>query len=144
MLLHHDEGAFEELYDRHSADAFALAVRVTCDSSLAEDVVLESFIDLSRSASSFDSMRVSVRTFLLLITHRRAVTAVRARHAVEALGDAVPPPAPDKSPDVWPKPSTRLSRHTLAHVSATETAQPPRGLSVAAGGAMTTPPKTAR
>jgi len=48
-----------------------------CDPSLAEDVVQEAFIDLWRSARSFEPGRGRGRSWILVITHRRAVDLVR-------------------------------------------------------------------
>ena len=82
-----DDSALAALYDRHGATCYRLALRIVRDSSLAEDVVQEAFVDLWRSASNFDAGRGRGRTWLLVITHRRAVDLVRReeRRRVEPL-----------------------------------------------------------
>jgi len=72
-----DEAALGVLYDRHGATCYRLALRVVRDPSLAEDVVQEAFVDLWRSGRSFEAGRGKGRTWILVITHRRAVDLVR-------------------------------------------------------------------
>ncbi|HYM64655.1 MAG TPA: sigma-70 family RNA polymerase sigma factor [Gaiellaceae bacterium] len=72
-----DESALGILYDRHGATCYRLALRIVRDPSLAEDVVQEAFIDLWRSARSFEAGRGRGRSWILVITHRRAVDLVR-------------------------------------------------------------------
>lgn len=106
-----DSGGIADLYDRHSAAAFGLAMRVTNDRGLAEDAVQETFISVWRDAARFDPARASARTWILAIAHRRAVDAVRRRRRpvisldVEHDGRPLWNPA---GPDVWPAVSARL------------------------------------
>src|SRR5437763_10938468 len=72
-----DEGALAELYDRHATTAFTLAMRVLRDRRDAEDTVQEAFTTLWSSAARFDPGRASPSTWLLVLTHRRAVDLVR-------------------------------------------------------------------
>lgn len=112
-----DADAFEELYDRHSAYAFGLALRMTNDPPLAEDVVQQAFLSLWRNASSFDPARASVRAWLLSITHNRAVDSLRRRRApTTRLDTAIEPHLADtglRAPDVWPEVSARLDQGSV-------------------------------
>jgi RNA polymerase sigma-70 factor, ECF subfamily len=72
-----DEAALGELYDRHGRIAFGLALRVLRDRTLAEDAVQDAFLTVWRSAASFMPDRSRARTWILTITHRRAVDLVR-------------------------------------------------------------------
>jgi len=76
-----DRGAFAALYDRHASAAFGLAVKVTGDRGMAEEVVQDAFLALWRQAPRFDPARGQVRSWLLTIVHHRAVDAVRRRTA---------------------------------------------------------------
>jgi len=100
------------LYDRHSAMVFGLALRVTNDHGLAEDVVQETFVSVWQSASSFDPARASARTWILTIAHRRAVDAVRRRRqpvlSLDINVDEPPLRSLPVAPDVWPEVSARL------------------------------------
>lgn len=72
-----DPRAFEELYDRHSAQAFGLALYVTKRSGVAEEVTQDAFLGLWRSASRFDPRQGTLRTWLLSMVRHRAIDALR-------------------------------------------------------------------
>ena len=72
-----DQDAFEELYRSYSAATYGLALRVCRHPGLAQEVVSEAFMALWRAPEAFDAARGSFRTFLLSLTHHRAVDAVR-------------------------------------------------------------------
>ena len=72
-----DELALGELYDRFGGVAFGLALRVVRDPGLAEEAVQDAFLSVWRSAEHFDPIRGRVRSWLLMIVHRRAVDLVR-------------------------------------------------------------------
>ena len=73
-----DALALEALYQRHGGACLAHARRVVIDSHLAQDIVQEAFLELWRHASRFDGQRSSVRTWLIMLTHRRSVDRVRS------------------------------------------------------------------
>ena len=76
-----DQEAFAELYDRTSARIYGLAKRVVRDSAQAEEVAQEAYMDIWRQSAQFDSSRGGVLTWMLTITHRRAVDRVRSAEA---------------------------------------------------------------
>jgi RNA polymerase sigma factor (sigma-70 family) len=94
--------------------AYSIALRITADASLAEDVVQEAFLGLWRNAGRYSSVRASVRTWILAIVHHRAIDALRRRRATSQLpdGDAVPPMSL-VMPDVWPEVAGRLDREQV-------------------------------
>jgi len=111
-----DAGGVAELYDRHSAMVFGLALRVTNDHGLAEDVVQETFVSVWQGASSFDKTKASARTWILTIAHRRAVDAVRRRRRPVLSLDLNEGDAPMRlpaAPDVWADVSPRLDSATV-------------------------------
>lgn len=111
-----DTGGVSDLYDRHSALVFGLALRVTNDHGLAEDVVQETFVNVWQGASSFDPTKASARTWILTIAHRRAVDAVRRRRRPVLsldINDADAPMRLPAVPDVWTEISPRLDRVTV-------------------------------
>jgi RNA polymerase sigma-70 factor (ECF subfamily) len=103
--------AVEELYDRYRTMAYSIALRITNDAALAEDVVQDAFVGVWRNAARYLEDRGSVRTWLLSIVHHRAVDALRRRRATSELpaGDE-PPPETMTLPDVWPEVAGRLLR----------------------------------
>lgn len=72
-----EPAAFDALYRRHGAAAFALARRMLGSQSRAEDAVQEAFIGLWRTAPGYDPARGSVRNWLLGIVRNRSIDALR-------------------------------------------------------------------
>jgi RNA polymerase sigma-70 factor, ECF subfamily len=72
-----EAAAFEVVYDRHAGAAFSLAYRMCGVRQLAEEVVQEAFLSIWRSGARYDRRRGSVRTWILGITHHRAIDALR-------------------------------------------------------------------
>ena len=76
-----DRTAFAALYDRLGGVAYGLARRVVIDVALAEDVTQEAFLNVWITAPTFDPSRGDDRTWILMVTHRRAVDAIRREEA---------------------------------------------------------------
>ncbi len=76
-----DVQAFESLYDALSASVYGLARRVVRDPARAEDVSQEVFLEVWRKAARFDRSLGKAKTWVMTITHRRAVDAVRRNEA---------------------------------------------------------------
>ena len=77
LVAKKDAGALEALYDRYGRAAYSLARRILTEETLAQDVVQEVFLSLWRDAARFDAGRGTVATYLLSMTHHRAVDVVR-------------------------------------------------------------------
>jgi RNA polymerase sigma factor (sigma-70 family) len=71
-----DEAAIEALYQRYGGACYALARRILDDAQLAEDVVQQVFLAMWQG-SGYDPRRGAVSTWLLSVTHHKAVDAVR-------------------------------------------------------------------
>jgi len=76
-----DEVAFAQLYDATAARVHGLALRVVRDPAQAEEVTQEAFLDVWRTAARFDPERGSALSWLLTVTHRKAVDRVRSAEA---------------------------------------------------------------
>lgn len=90
-IVARDPDALELLYDRYARPCFSLARRITADATFAEDVVQEVFLTLWRDPSRFDAGRGGFASWLLAMTHHKAVDAVRReetlrRRRAEAAG----------------------------------------------------------
>jgi RNA polymerase sigma factor (sigma-70 family) len=92
-----DDEALAEAFDRYGAFVFGLARRVARDTSVAEEVVQEVFAALWRRPERFDAERGSLRAFLGVQAHRRAIDAIRSeasraareeRHGLDAVRTA--------------------------------------------------------
>lgn len=66
---------------RFQGAVFGLAVSITRDASLAEDVAQDVFVRVWRAAGGYDERRASVLTWMLTITRNAALDAVRARRS---------------------------------------------------------------
>ncbi|QNN52032.1 RNA polymerase sigma factor [Nocardioides mesophilus] len=73
---------------RFQAQVYGLAIAITRERGLAEDVSQETFLRAWRAAAAYDIRKGSVLTWLLSITHNLAVDAVRSRRPV-AVDDEV-------------------------------------------------------
>ncbi|MGB6611236.1 MAG: sigma factor, partial [Acidobacteriaceae bacterium] len=62
-----EEDALSALYDRYAGMLFAMLVRILKDTSAAEEVLQDLFLQLWRGASRFDSSRGSLPAWLLVI-----------------------------------------------------------------------------
>lgn len=76
-----DEAAFARLYDLTAPRVYGLALRVLRGPGLAEEVAQEALVEIWRTASRFDPERGSAISWVLTLTHRRAVDRVRSTRA---------------------------------------------------------------
>ena len=106
--------ALSELYDRYRTMAYSIALRVTGDATLAEDVLQEAFLGAWRHAGRYAAAKGSVKTWLLAIVHHRAIDAVRRRRPSSALPEREDAPPPALTiPDLWGEVSAHLDAATV-------------------------------
>jgi RNA polymerase sigma-70 factor (ECF subfamily) len=72
-----DGGALEALYGRYGRPCYSLARRILGNDQLAQEVVQEVFLTLWRDAGRFDPARGGFSSWLLSMTHHKAVDSVR-------------------------------------------------------------------
>ncbi|MBA3605207.1 MAG: sigma-70 family RNA polymerase sigma factor [Actinomycetota bacterium] len=80
-VARYEQDALAEAYHRHAGAVFALARRLLNERGLAEEIVQEVFLRLWNDPTRFDPARGSMRGFLLIETHGRAVDLIRADSA---------------------------------------------------------------
>jgi RNA polymerase sigma-70 factor (ECF subfamily) len=73
-----DRDALAALYDGTSRLVYSLALRILGDSHDAEEVTLDVYTQVWRSAKSFDSGRGTVEQWLVMMTRSRAIDRVRS------------------------------------------------------------------
>ena len=79
-----DHAAMAEFYDRTSALVFGLALRITGEHSIAEDVAVEVYAQVWKQAAAFEPTRGSAMAWLLTVTRSRALDVRRARRRERA------------------------------------------------------------
>ena len=72
-----DEQALADVWDRYAPVVYGHARRLTRDASIAEDVTQEVFVTLWQHPERFDPERGSLRAYLGVHAHRRAIDALR-------------------------------------------------------------------
>lgn len=76
-----DAAAFETIYQQHCGAVFATALRMLQDRELASDVAQEVFVTLWERPDHYCPDRGALRTFLVVMSRRRAIDVVRSRSA---------------------------------------------------------------
>lgn len=112
-----DLDALEGLYERYRTMAYSIALRITAEQTLAEDVVQEAFLGAWRNAARYVAGRGSVKTWLLSIVHHRAIDAIRRRRPTTELPETDTPAAQPEAltlPDVWGAVAESLDRVAIA------------------------------
>jgi RNA polymerase sigma-70 factor (ECF subfamily) len=87
-LVAGDEAALREVWGAHAGAVYGLAMRVLNNASIAEEVTQDVFVRLWEEPGRFDAARGSLRSFLLAMTHSRAVERVRAEDSVRRRHEA--------------------------------------------------------
>ncbi|MDH6180050.1 RNA polymerase sigma-70 factor (ECF subfamily) [Microbacteriaceae bacterium SG_E_30_P1] len=73
-----DKNAFSQLYDEMAPRVFGLVKRVLIDHAQAEEVTQEVFLEIWQTAARFDPTKGGAATWILTMTHRRAIDRIRA------------------------------------------------------------------
>ena len=74
-----DQSAMSDLYDRYSGVVYGVALRVLANTTAAEDVVQEIFLQLWRKPDSFNAERGKLGPWLAVIARNRAIDHLRKR-----------------------------------------------------------------
>ena len=82
-----DEQAAAELYDRYSPLIYNVAHKVLRDHAPSEDVLQEVLFRLWRVPDSFDPSKGSLRTWLTVVSRRRAIDWLREHKAESDVAD---------------------------------------------------------
>jgi RNA polymerase sigma-70 factor (ECF subfamily) len=77
-----DHGAMRTLYNRHYVRVFRFVTRLVGDTSVAEDIVSEAFIDVWRHADRFEA-RATVSTWIMSIAHFKVLSVRRRRQDIQ-------------------------------------------------------------
>ncbi|SDJ03506.1 RNA polymerase sigma-70 factor, ECF subfamily [Rhodococcus triatomae] len=73
--------AFGDFYSRTSSRVYGMVVRVLRDPGYSEETTQEVYLQVWRSAGSFDPNRGSALSWLITLAHRRAIDRVRSEQS---------------------------------------------------------------
>ncbi len=97
LIADGDKRAMQVLYGRHNVRVYRFIVRLTGNTTLAEDLVSEVFLDVWRQADGFEA-KCQVSTWLLAIARYKALSALR-RRSEDQLDDVTAATIADPSDD---------------------------------------------
>ncbi len=120
-----DKQAMAALYDQLSGPLYSLAIRMLGDATEAQDLTQDIFIQLWRTAASYDAGRGSVFSWAVTLTRNRAIDRIRMRQRrAEILSTAAPelqPAAPagdtDSAGTLWLREKSAAVRAALAELA---------------------------
>ena len=82
-----DETAMADIYDRYSGIVYGVALRVLGNTTAAEDVLQEVFLQLWRNPNAFDANRGKLPAWLAVIARNRAIDHLRKRPPEDDIED---------------------------------------------------------
>ena len=88
-----DHRALHQLYEQDSSRLLGVALRITRNKALAEDIVHDAFIKIWHGAHSFDPLRGSARGWVFSVTRHLALDVVRSAGRDVPLDDQYEPMA---------------------------------------------------
>lgn len=80
-VAHHDSEAFAALYDATRARVYGMVSRVLRDRGYSEETTQDVYLQIWRTAESYDPASGSALAWMLTLAHRRAVDRVRSEQA---------------------------------------------------------------
>ncbi|CAN5780193.1 sigma-70 family RNA polymerase sigma factor SigK [soil metagenome] len=80
-VARHDADAFATFYDNTRARVYGLVTRVLRDPGYSEETTQEVYLQVWRSADTYDPTAGSALAWLMTLAHRRAVDRVRSEQA---------------------------------------------------------------
>jgi len=102
-IVRRDASALAALYDATARQVHGLASRVLGDPALAEEVTLDVYEQVWRSAGSYSPALGTPQAWLFTIARSRAIDRLRAgafrRRREEPIGDSFDAPAPGRAPE---------------------------------------------
>ena len=79
LLKAQDQRAIGLLYDHYADALFGVAIKVTKDEALAQDVLQDSFVKIWKNAHKYDAEKARLFTWLFRVVQNTAIDAVRSR-----------------------------------------------------------------
>lgn len=76
-MQHSDQEALGRLYDLTVSYVFGLAMRITSQTALAEEIVNDVYLQAWRNRSSYQAKQATPLAWLMMMAHSRAIDAIR-------------------------------------------------------------------
>ena len=119
LIADGDKRAMQVLYGRHNVRVYRFIVRLTGNTTLAEDLVSEVFLDVWRQADGFEA-KCQVSTWLLAIARYKALSALRRRsedQLDDVMAETIEDTADDPETVVYNKDRSTLVHKCLAQLT---------------------------
>ena len=119
LIADGDKRAMQVLYGRHNVRVYRFIVRLTGNTTLAEDLVSEVFLDVWRQADGFEA-KCQVSTWLLSIARYKALSALRRRsedQLDDVMAETIEDTADDPETVVYNKDRSTLVQKCLAQLT---------------------------
>ena len=119
LIADGDKRAMQVLYGRHNVRVYRFIVRLTGNTTLAEDLVSEVFLDVWRQADGFEA-KCQVSTWLLAIARYKALSALRRRsedQLDDVMAETIEDTADDPETVVYNKDRSTLVQKCLAQLT---------------------------
>jgi RNA polymerase sigma-70 factor (ECF subfamily) len=117
-IVRGDRHAMALLYARHHVRVYRFALRIVGDTTTAEDVVSDVFLDVWRHAERFNST-AQVSTWLLAIARNKSLSEVRRRSREHLDCECIEIPDPADGPEISTQRTNRseIIRRGLSQLS---------------------------
>ena len=108
-----DAHAFRQLYELEGGVLYGVALRITRQPALANDVLHDAMLQVWRNAGQFDATRGSGRTWMLSLVRHRAIDVTRRAGRETLMSD--PPELRDPQLDPFERLAETYDEHKLEH-----------------------------
>ena len=108
-----DAHAFRQLYASEADVLYGVALRITRQAAMADDVLHDAMLQVWRNAGRFNAARGSGRTWMLALVRYRAIDAVTRARRETLTPD--PPDMPDPQLDPYERLAETSDEHRLEH-----------------------------
>lgn len=120
-----DKNALASLYDQLSGPLYSLALRMLGDAGEAQDLIQDIFLQVWRTAATYEPGRGSVFSWMTTLTRNRAIDRIRMRkRRSELLANAAPELQPsalggdaDSAKSLWLREKSEAVRAALADLA---------------------------
>jgi RNA polymerase sigma-70 factor (ECF subfamily) len=119
-----DQSALAALYDASNRLVYSMALRILQDTADAEEVTLDVYMQVWKTAQGYSGNRGSVGTWLVMLARTRAIDRLRSRQSRTRLEDPLPE-QPDFAADILnPEQEAQGARQRQRVLSALQTLTP--------------------